>query len=550
MQKMWYTLSVMFMYTARNSYMLLPALLFCLLFTACNEMETVFTTGTVYKVTAQVGDTTIDEAPLITSKDALAPYFITAVAKDPDIRSLTVFLQNSSGQIVMDKVQYALFIPPEDEEPESNLEESAPEENAEIEKQESWTVQKTIDNSLVKTRTVAVESLAEVLPPFFIPDTVPLGQYSLIFQINSEKAVLFTAEKQIYFINDAEFMIDNIQMFLPDFSEQSHLIPVETLLMLQTHIKYDPRLNPYIIWSFNKKEIGKGFVSAGADKILWNVSEKPGFQTLRVELFPFPPQGTIKGKFIELLLPVSAKFKNEGFFAREAQSLRDWYQFRKDLRDSRQTKILAITPEYQSPSWLGVSGIYGIGLGNKTAYSLPMDSFVLRKNEKNTGTLAFYTYFLSDGTFFRAYYRGSSVSVEITLTVQQGKLSLTAKNEDTIRTVALDRFVLGSDGFYTLYYNFTVHDTKLVAHIALKEPFMQSQDIVLEFDEPLERFNAMQLGAKDEEQTVAIIDELAVWFNTPEMAAAQGEPTEHEALTEQEVKQNDLVIAALSIDES
>ena len=82
--------------------------LICVLLVSCDEMETVLTTGSVYKVSAQVGNSDIDNSTIVTSKDPISPYFISSIAKDPDIRALTVFLQDRLGQVVMDKIQYKL----------------------------------------------------------------------------------------------------------------------------------------------------------------------------------------------------------------------------------------------------------------------------------------------------------------------------------------------------------------------------------------------------------------------------------------------------------
>ncbi|MDR2807720.1 MAG: hypothetical protein LBB43_01785 [Spirochaetaceae bacterium] len=586
------------MYVLQKFYILIAVLFFSMLFVSCKEMEMVFTTGTVYKVTAQVNGTTIEGNTIITDKDAIAPYFITSVAKDPDLRSLTVILQNSAGEIVMDKVCYTLGVPSVMEEvpftsrdtiPTSenttltnretspSNEDSPPEElpptsedttptneepplmtgelspaneeitqTAEPEKFENWTVQRPISNPIANTRTIGVDSLAGLLPPFLIPNTVPPGQYSLIFQVQGEKAVLFTTEKQIYFIGDAEFKFNDIQLYIPDFSEQSSLIPTNTLMMLESMATVDSRLNPYIVWYFNKKEIAQGFISAGANKVLLDIADQVGFQTIGAELFPFPPRNAIKGKVSELSVPVSAKHKNDGFFSRKAYPPDSLYQFKKNLNDSKTPKTLAAYPINQAPTWLGAVGIYGLAIGGNPVYALPLPSFTPQKGEGDSGTIAFYAYFLADGTLFRALYRVGAVPVEISSFVYQGRVFLQSTVKDKTKTVSLDRFVLRSDVFYSLSYNFTVRDKKLLVGIAMGESLTESQVMTLEFDEPIGAFESFQLGKSENKRPVAIIDELAVWFTNPETVLSEQDFAESFPLAEEVLNQDNSLKLALS----
>jgi hypothetical protein len=87
---------------------LLGILVIGLIFTACGELDTVFSPGgtTYYRVNAAVNKSTLYEYSIIKKGDKIYPYFVNSVHNDPDILGLTVFLETPSGKIIGPKVQY------------------------------------------------------------------------------------------------------------------------------------------------------------------------------------------------------------------------------------------------------------------------------------------------------------------------------------------------------------------------------------------------------------------------------------------------------------
>ncbi|MDR0378232.1 MAG: hypothetical protein LBH70_10620, partial [Spirochaetaceae bacterium] len=81
-----------------------------LIFTSCGQMNTVFSFSSngVYKVSAKVGQYTLDECAVIPSGVPVYPYFLNPADEDPDIQKITIFLQNSYGEIMSKKVTYII----------------------------------------------------------------------------------------------------------------------------------------------------------------------------------------------------------------------------------------------------------------------------------------------------------------------------------------------------------------------------------------------------------------------------------------------------------
>ena len=92
------------------------ALAYALFLTACGDLGMVLPSQGSYRVNAQVdGDYTLDTYSVVTKNSKIRPYFVNSVVSDPDVRGLTVFVQDYSGVIVSRKVQYRLVQPVKEE---------------------------------------------------------------------------------------------------------------------------------------------------------------------------------------------------------------------------------------------------------------------------------------------------------------------------------------------------------------------------------------------------------------------------------------------------
>jgi hypothetical protein len=82
---------------------------FSLFLGACGDLGMVLPFQGTYQVNALVdGDYTLDEYSVINQNSKIRPFFISSVVNDPDVRGLTVFVQDLSGTVVSRKVQYVL----------------------------------------------------------------------------------------------------------------------------------------------------------------------------------------------------------------------------------------------------------------------------------------------------------------------------------------------------------------------------------------------------------------------------------------------------------
>jgi hypothetical protein len=425
-------------------------------------MDTVFFSEGVYKVSARVGQYTLDECAVIRSDTPIYPYFIKSVDEDPDILKLTVFLQNLNGEILSKKVTY--IIDPDKEtstfqsgsldsagetdktdsssgtDPVSEVDpgittgsasgadvgDSGPgdgnpldgtaEEAGENEDAYRFSKRETGANPPLPydEDIIYVKKLSGDLPPLFLPRNMEPGQYTLVFQIAGKQGVLNRIDMPFYYTGTSEFTLDDIHAYLPGIFDRGHLVPPETPVMLETNLAAGANLNPYVVWYNGKKRIHEGYVADGAARFIWRVPSQTGFHILKVEAFPFKPLNTGMrtpiGRIKELSLPVSAKNENRslsgspdgpetGFSDKDLIFVRR-YQLFADLEDSQSPGIArnVLAVVNRTPEWLPQGNIFGLAVGPGHVFSIPGPLFT--PSPRDEGRLLFRFVPLTDGTIF------------------------------------------------------------------------------------------------------------------------------------------------------
>jgi hypothetical protein len=319
------------------------------LFSACGELNTsLFSSGGTYQIKAMVNGSPLESCSIIRKDDKIIPYFATSVVNDPDLIGLLVYLQNSKGDVIGDRVLYTIEpvddpTPPQEEtEPEDNDNDSAETEDGtesdnpgsaggaasetgqseKIEKAEPELPTIMEKKTFIESKPIVInydmviplKSFTEEMPPFPLPKNMDIGPYSLVFEAVGRDNTLSVTELDMFYLGGAEFRLKDISMYLPWLSD-THLIPVGSTVLLEAGLDYDSRLNPYVIWYNGRNIISEGSVSEGAGNILWNAPEQSGFYTLRVEVLPYQlNKRNFTGIIRDITLPVSVKAAQTAYF--------------------------------------------------------------------------------------------------------------------------------------------------------------------------------------------------------------------------------------------
>lgn len=546
-------------------------------FVTCGELDTVLPTTGTYRVNALVNNMSLNECSLIGAGDRIYPYFTTSVLDDPDVRGLVVFLQTPGGETVGQKVRYSLKTEEEPEERETRTDGSretdgGTEKNAEKEEgtqtaeagedgqaetedpdfhtaatsgETSERVRAAEPAAVESTETetfIRVTRLDKDLPAFPLPKNLKIGHYILVFQILGEKETLDRTEKGIYYLDDAVFSLNDIQRYLPDVSNGSHLIPPGITIMLEAKVAADERLDPYVIWYNGKKRIGEGRISEGAGLMLWQAPEQTGFHTIRAEAFPRRPEAGIYGKAREISLPVSSKAAGAGYFSGESEYITHWYQFRGNLQDSRipvATERALIPKGERASHWTARNNIYGLSVGSRDIYLLPAFSFIPEEKKPGAGRFMFRFKPVEAGTVFSVLLKSESPSdsVYMDLVLSEEALELNITGPETSEVIPADYAPEEAEGFITLFIDFSAAGSQLAVNLSRENtPPVPPEPKIIALSSPLSGEGSFQFGASLNNTgaggadaaggsapaegrpvpVTAILDEFAVgWLETP-----------------------------------
>jgi hypothetical protein len=454
----------------------LRVFLFSLILISCGDLDldlgTVFSSGESYRIDARADDRSLDERSILTRTSAIQPYFKNSLVNDPDVRGLLVYLALPSGDRISENIRYTLDLPADigkDEGGSSNTaldlaEVSGREAKAakeEAPEKDAVPRLNVLDREL-EDLIIPVSHLDRDLPLFFLPETLPIGYYRMVFQVLGAENILYRYEKPIFYLADAKLVLEDVQSCLPGALNGIRLVPPGINILLEAYITADERLDPYVIWYNGKKRIGEGSVAGGADRFIWQVPEEAVFHTIRAEVFPFQPVGgsdlNIAGAVKEIVLPVSSKYEWAGFFAGQGDSFSNWYKFGGTLWDSKNPgkKGELVSEDGSEPQWVSSFGMYGLSLGSGNRYTLALQPVVSEETGTGNGRIMLYTALLRQGSFLNLSFQGDTGPLELDIAASEGGLVLTldtgsARYEETL---PLDFYTPGE--FITLVVDYGI----------------------------------------------------------------------------------------------
>jgi hypothetical protein len=305
--------------------------------------------------------------------------------------------------------------------------------------------------------------------------------------------------------------------------------------MLEAQVNAGEGLEPYIVWYNGKKRIYEGSIAEGAGRFLWKAPDKNGFHTLRAEAFPFKPAPDLKGTIRELSLPVSARNKHTGAFAKKTDQFANWYQFTGDLRDTKAAGETnnAVPGQKKRPiRWLPVGGIYGLAVGPGSSYQLPLAL------SENRGQFLLRFKPVAEGTVFSSLFTmetASPAALELDLSAGENGLILGLKLGEEVISIPLSPEVLEKEDFITVGIDFTIDADRFTAALSLENSDSAAPaSVSIPLSSGLSGKGTFLLGGSgvsvnDESAVTAILDEFAAMFlaappvkdETPEELAAE-----------------------------
>lgn len=405
----------------------------------CGGINTLLTGDGTYRVTALVGDQSVDSLALVRENDSLVPQFLSNIANDPDVRGLSVSILTPEGKPAGGTVTYTTgagsAVGRSGETGSASVSLSGAEGDS-----KSGTQGASAPASL--NTTVVVSRLDSRLPGFSLPVDLALGSYVLDFQVLGKDGVLSELKRPIFYLGSATWNVKALVSYPPGTgpSSQAPLFPPNVNLLLAVGLDADPRLNPYVRWYFGSTPIASGRVADGVSQILWKTRSPDGFYTIRAEVFPFPPADAglpdTAGISKELTVAVSSKAPFPGLPPSGGPYSRE-YDFMGTLADASGSASL-MPLGASTPEWRPSDTSYGLVVGGQNSYSYGEVPYPVTQTGVQLHRLTFHLAPLAPGLVARVSYAqedGSAVVLALSVVAQGFACTLTKGGDGVTKIV-------------------------------------------------------------------------------------------------------------------
>ena len=455
-------------------------------FISCGDLETLIPSRGSYSVRALVNGNAIEDCSIIRAEDIILPYFSVSVDNDPDLSGLLVYLLNFRGEIIGEKVEYA------------------------------------IDSEIT---------------PFPLPESMSIGIYKLVFEALGTEITLSHSEMDFFYIGTAKLELKDIAVFLPSINGSQLIQPGATVL-LDAGLDFDSRLDPYLIWYHGKTVIEEGKISEGKGSILWTVPEEAGFYPVRLEVYPLRTMRKLTGLFREITLVISPKAASIGYYFSDAPKfeainplsagtaypeffsfisakieelksegkamsealpaalpaalpsaklaalpelptpplLLHWFQFAGNLDDSA-SKIenLIEHDEELTPRWMPAGQGYGLAAGAGESYSFSSKTFIQNSEEQGGGIFLMLIRPANDGKIFSASFPvrfSSREGVKLELIKNGYDITLNISSRDITASIPVFAASLDFNIPIPVVIEFFFNDNRFEAQLSLGKKAM------------------------------------------------------------------------------
>jgi len=497
----------------------------------CEAMDAILPSTGTYKINAKINDISLDDLSLVSSKEKIQPFFEEPVSEDPDITELVILLKDTRGITTGYKVIYSLTYNYNDKnnnkEPEPELQPNQDNsktenkaENQTEEKKDAVSDKINIPENIKYVKKgneiiFPVKSLDEILPNIPLPYDLPIGKYTLVFQVMGKNTILYKFEKSFFYLADAEISFDSIQVNLPGIAENSQFIQNGNVILLDAKINFDSRLDPYVVWYSGKKIIDEGLYSNGAGYLLWKAPAQNGFVPLRAEVFPSWERSGLAGYQKGISLLVSSKEIDMHLLSEDTPNFVQWYPFEGDLNDmvTKNTEKKIIRPvESNKPVWQPSNGTYGLASGDNITYKLPDIPFT--NNGKGAWQIISRFKPINEGDIFSVQF-GPAFDTTMTLSSKKSNLVLTLASASKSDSETL-KLPEDKDSFVTVSVKFIIQSGRLSAKLSFIKPanindfINQNEPIIrpITVDVSLDKEIKISLGQKislaDTEEAAAV----------------------------------------------
>jgi len=487
----------------------------------CEAMEDILPFAGAYKINLQINGIVLDECSYVSLNDGIHPFFEESVSADQDVSALIINIKNANDEFIGSRIIYEL------------------EQNDLIESNRSG-----------YDIVYKVKSFDDILAPYFLPEDLPQGVYSIILQVMNGRNILQKTEKSFFNLGMVDFKFERINVYLPGITKYVNHVPVDTIVMPEVDIDVSHYANPYIIWYEGKRIIGEGYYNDGAKNIFWKSPKQSCFVNISAEIFPVRNSEKLPGYKKEVSLVVSSISFDIHLISENIPQLLHWYTFEGNLKDLKSVSSddhnLRLIGNKNS-EWIGSDGTYGITTGVNNVLALPKIDFP--NDAVKTWQVLFRFKPLNDGNIFSVQFDKSNVSLNL---IQKGTvLTLLLKSGDKTISYNVEIKIIPDQisgasaaapmSFITAGISFSVLSGVISAQFNIIGDSYDSSvmsialeaDVHNEFRIFLGSVSDENISAGAESKSTALWDEFALYYRPPsEILISELKKTDTEQLTD------------------
>ena len=303
-----------------------------------------------------------------------------------------------------------------------------------------------------------VDLLETPEPSFEITSDLKEGVYDLLVYIYDGDTII--SEKKSEFI----IFSGNLSASASSISPVKGLY-TESVAILKSNIDYINYIDPYLIWRYKDSILYQGYLSEGADSILWSSGAFPGFYTVRLDIFPYKLKSSLilSGNYVEfpvLVNPLSSNLYPDIEFQEYSHLL----LFNGNYIDEKNKDIIATISDSRVPRIL--NGFYGMEFmdnrgfsvnrslmakdeesGEYKNFSIILDYKVVRNDNgyllRNRDGEFGFDYYIDDGVLRNRFFWGSSILADFDIT----PVVIDSTSRFTVS------YISNETGFDLLYYS-------------------------------------------------------------------------------------------------
>lgn len=323
---------------------------------SCSDLSSTIGADGTYRVSAYIGNMAPESKSMVRPEDSIRPSFITDISTDPDVHSLHVSVLNEREQLVSEYL---------------------------------YTVDTRKDYSEESAELNFVDSLNDRLPSFKLPSNIDPGTYVLVFRVFGINGLLTESRQYLYYLSNAEFTFKELRVYPPGKgpSLEKPLFPPGITILLEADISADPRLDPYVVWTFDSRTMHEAYLSEGGATLLWKTPALEALYSVQARLYPEKPSDKdVPGTLASVpfysrncSVPVSST-RSARLPGMDASSYDLFFRFLGNLYDDQQymneiKKLYSFTPTPDKEArWIPLGDSYGIAVGAGEQYVLDLDA--------------------------------------------------------------------------------------------------------------------------------------------------------------------------------